>query len=124
MTGTLDLAAVDDVFAKFWASSPAPGLAYGVVAGGKLVHFGGLGGLTVGGPAPTPDSVFPIASMTRSSTAAALLALRDEGLLRLDDPAASYVPVLAALRGPTSDSRPITLRDLATMSAGFPTDDA
>ena len=124
MTGTLDLAAVDAVFADFWASSPAPGLAYGVVAGGKLAHFGGLGGLTVGGPAPTADSVFRIASMTKSFTAAALLALRDEGLLRLDDPAASYVPVLAALRGPTSDSRPITLRDLATMSAGFPTDDA
>ena len=124
MTGTLDLAAVDAVFADFWASSPAPGLAYGVVAGGRLVHFGGLGGLTVGGPAPTPDSVFRIASMTKSFTAAALLALRDDGLLKLGDPAADYVPVLAGLRGPTSDSRPVTLRDLATMSAGFPTDDA
>ena len=124
MTGVLDLAAVDAVFAELWETSPAPGLAYGVVAGGRLVHFGGLGGLTVGGPTPTPDSVFRIASMTKSFTAAALLALRDDGLLRLDDPAASYVPVLATLRGPTSDSRPITLRDLATMSAGFPTDDA
>jgi CubicO group peptidase (beta-lactamase class C family) len=124
MSDALDLAAVDAVFAEFWASSPAPGLAYGVVAGGRLVHFGGLGALSVGGPEPTPDSVFRIASMTKSFTAAALLALRDDGLFRLDDPAASYVPVLAALRGPTGDSRPITLRDLATMSAGFPTDDA
>jgi CubicO group peptidase (beta-lactamase class C family) len=119
----LDPAAVDAVFARFWASSPAPGLAYGVVADGELVHFGGLGGLTVGGPVPTPDSVFRIASMTKSFTAAALLSVRDEGRLALDDPAATYVPGLADLRGPTSDSPAVTLRHLATMSAGFPTDD-
>jgi CubicO group peptidase (beta-lactamase class C family) len=120
---SLDLAAVDAVFEEFWASSPAPGLAYGVVADGELVHFGGLGGLTVGGPAPSPDSVFRIASMTKSFTAAVLLALRDEGRLALDDPAARHVPELASLRGPTCDSPAVTLRHLATMTAGFPTDD-
>jgi CubicO group peptidase (beta-lactamase class C family) len=124
MSVTLDLAAVDDVFAGFWASSPAPGYAYGVVAGGELVHFGGSGRLAHGGPAPTPDSVFRVASLTKSFTAAALLGLRDEGRLSLDDPAARYVPALASLRGPTTDSRPITLRELATMSAGLPDDDA
>lgn len=120
---SLDLAAVDAVFKEYWASSPAPALAYGVVAGGELVHFGGLGGLTIGGPAPTPDSVFRIASMTKSFTAATLLILRDAGLLALDDPIARHVPEVATLRGPTSDSPAITLRHLATMSAGFPTDD-
>jgi CubicO group peptidase (beta-lactamase class C family) len=124
MISALDLAAVDAVFSEFWASAPAPSLAYGVVAAGRLVHFRGLGALRTGGPAPTPDSVFRIASMTKSFTAAALLLLRDEGQLRLDDPVAQYVPLLAALRGPTSDSRSVTLRDLATMSAGFPTDNA
>lgn len=124
MNGALDLAAVDDIFAEFWASSPAPSLAFGVVAEGELVHFGGSGGLTVGGPTPTPDSVFRIASMTKSFTAAALLALRDEGRLSLDDPASRFVPALGAPRGPTSDSHPITLRDLATMSTGLPNDDA
>ncbi len=124
MNPALDLAAVDAAFAAFWATAPSPGLAYGVVANGELVHFCGLGGLTTAGPTPTPDSVFRIASMTKSFTAAALLSLRDDGRLALDDRAADYVPELSNMRTPTADSRPISLRDLATMSAGLPTDDA
>lgn len=119
-----DLAAVDELFAAFHAASPQPALAYGVVADGRLVHSGGLGRLTVSGPPPTADSVFRIASMTKSFTAACLLGLRDEGVLRLDDPVHRWVPELAGWRGPTTDSPTITVRDLLTMSAGLPTDDA
>src|SRR5581483_5890080 len=51
----------------------------------------------------------------------AVLLLRDEGLLALDDPAERYVP---ELRGwATPESTPITIRHLLTMTAGFPTDD-
>lgn len=117
------LTAVDDVIDGYWARRPAPGLAYGVVKDGELVHWGGRGGLAVDGPAPTPDSVFRIASMTKSFTAAALLTLRDEGVLRLDDPVERYEPRLAGLRGPTADSPALTIRHLLTMSAGLPTDD-
>jgi CubicO group peptidase (beta-lactamase class C family) len=124
MSATLDFGAVDDAFAGFAASSPAPGHAYGVVRGGEIVHFHGSGRLADGGPTPTVDSVFRIASLTKSFTAAALLCLRDEGRLGLDDPVSRYVPALATLQRPTADSRPVTLRDLATMSSGLPDDDA
>ena len=82
-----------------------PGFVYGVVHGSELVHVRGLGTLRVGEDA-TPDarSVFRIASMTKSFTAASVLSLRDEGLLRLDDPIDRYVPELATLRYPTTDS--------------------
>ena len=108
-------------------ASPAgtcPGLAYGVVHGDELIHARGLGTLRVGEDA-TPDarSVFRIASMTKSFTAATVLSLRDEGRLRLDDPIAEYVPELATCRYPTTDSPRITIRHLLTMTAGFPTDD-
>lgn len=119
-----EFSAIDELFAAFHAESPQPALAYGVVVNGRLVHGGGLGELTVGGPAPTADSVFRIASMTKSFTAACLLGLRDEGALSLDDPVHRWVPELAELRGPTADSPTITVRDLLSMSAGFPTDDA
>jgi CubicO group peptidase (beta-lactamase class C family) len=100
-----------------------PGVVYGVVTGGSLVHVAGLGERWAGGPVPDADTVFRIASMTKSFTASAVLALRDDGALALDDPAARHVPGLRGLRPASSDSPPITIRNLLTMTAGFPTDD-
>src|SRR5205085_7859950 len=72
---------------------------------------------------PDADSVFRIASMTKSFTAATILRLRDDGALRLDDDAASWIPELGAIRSWSGDSPPITIRHLLTMSAGLPADD-
>jgi CubicO group peptidase (beta-lactamase class C family) len=52
----------------------------------------------------------------------AILGLRDEGKLSLDDPAERYVPELRGLTYPTSDSPPITIRHLLSHGAGFPED--
>jgi serine-type D-Ala-D-Ala carboxypeptidase/endopeptidase len=115
---------VDEVAARTFGGWQAPGLAYGVVLGDELIHSGGLGTLRVGEDAPPrPDSVFRIASMTKSFTAATVLSLRDEGRLALDDPIDRFVPELADLRYPTADSPRITIRHLLTMTAGLPTDD-
>jgi CubicO group peptidase (beta-lactamase class C family) len=115
---------VDEIADKTFAGWHVPGLSYGVVLDGRLIHSRGLGTLRVGEDAtPNASSVFRIASMTKSFTAATVVLLRDEGLLRLDDPIAHYVPELANLRLPTTDSPEITIRHLLTMTAGFPTDD-
>ena len=55
---------------------------------------------------PTADTVFRIASMTKSFTAATVLLLRDEGHLRLDDPAADHVPELQGQRPLASGDAP------------------
>ena len=115
---------VDALAMEFQRQGGQPGLAYGVVADGRLVHEGGLGERWLGGPVPDAATVFRIASMTKSFTAAAILALRDDGALRLDDPAVAYVPELAGLPPATADSPSVTIRNLLTMTAGFPTDDA
>ena len=115
---------VDAVFDRFAADGPAPGVAYGVVAGGGLVHERGLGTLRAGeARPPDPSSVFRIASMTKSFTAAAIILLRDEGRLALDEPVGTYVPDLAGVRGPTRDSPALTVRHLLTHTGGFATDD-
>ena len=114
---------VEAVFRQYLEQQKIPGLAYGLVVDGELVFSGGMGiQNTVDQSPATPDSVFRIASMTKSFTAMALIKLRDEGKLRLDAPAAEYVPELAALPYPTRDSAPITVRQLMTMNAGLPED--
>lgn len=115
---------VETIFRQFAEQHPVPGLAYGIVVDGKLAHADGIGVQNVVNQTPvTPDSIFRIASMSKSFTAMAVMKLRDEGKLRLDSPVTDYVPELADLPYPTRDSAPITVRQLLTMSAGFPQDD-
>jgi len=118
-----DYLEIDQLAKTFAARDGQPGLAYGVVAGGALVHSGGLGERWLGGPAPDAGTVFRIASMTKSFTASTVLLLRDAGALRLDDLAQDYVPELGDLVLPSADSPRPTLRHLLTMTGGFPTDD-
>lgn len=114
------LAEVDRIFADWRLSAHAPGLAYGIVADGRLVHVRGLGVQNTTTKAPVqPDSLFRIASMSKAFTALAILKLRDEGKLRLDDPAELYVPELKSWPYPTNDSPKIRVRDLLNHTAGM-----
>ena len=61
-----------------------------------------------------------IGSLTKLFTGLALLALRDEGRLSLEDPLAKYVPEAAQLIYPTSDAPPVRLRNLLTHTSGLP----
>lgn len=115
--------AVDAVFEAFAKRTRVPGIAYGVLIDGELVHTGTVGTRDRGTSAPVlPSTVFRIASMTKSFTALAILKLRDEGRLSLDDPAERYVPELATLKYPTTDSPKITIRHLLSHAEGFPED--
>jgi CubicO group peptidase (beta-lactamase class C family) len=114
---------VDRAFATFAERTRVPGVAWGVIVDGALVHEGALGVRDVESGAPVRgDSVFRTASMTKSFTALAVLKLRDERRLSLDDPVARHVPELAALPYPTRDSPAITIRHLLTHAEGFPED--
>jgi serine-type D-Ala-D-Ala carboxypeptidase/endopeptidase len=119
----VDFADVDALAESYQQRGGQPGLAYGIVIGGELVHAAGLGERHLGGPPPDAGTVFRIASMTKSFTASAILALRDEGALRLDDLAGEYVPELRGWPPVSPDSARVSLRHLLTMTAGFPADD-
>src|SRR6202522_2066211 len=103
-----DFAAADAIVSDLFDRGGQPAIAYGIVAGGG---------------APDANTVFRIASMSKSFTASALLLLRDAGALALDDPAAQYVPELAGWTYGSADAAPVTIRQLLTMTAGCPTDD-
>ena len=96
-------ASIDQTFRDFAVREHIPGAAWGIVIDGELAHVGVTGFRDVPSKAPVmPDTVFRIASMTKSFTAMAILKLRDEGKLSLDDPAERYVPELKELRYPTT----------------------
>lgn len=116
--------ALDRLFADYALDAHIPGLTFGVVADGCLVHVGSVGVQDLDSRRPvTPDSVFRIASMTKAFTALTILQLRDEGKVVLDAPAEVYLPELRAWRYPTQDSPRIRVRDLLNHTAGFVTDD-
>lgn len=119
MTPDQAAALAHDLFAAAAVRDRIPAIAWGLVHDGRLVASGGAGQLP-GGRTPDADDVFRIASMSKSFTAAAVLLLRDDGRLRLDDPVASWVPAAATVG---NDGPPITIRDLLTMTGGLPTDD-
>jgi CubicO group peptidase (beta-lactamase class C family) len=101
----------------------APGLAWGVIVDGELAASGAVGVREAGGRSPvTPATVFRIASMSKSFTALAILALRDDGKLSLDDPVSRHIPEFAAVKLPTRDAPPITVRHLLTHAEGLPED--
>lgn len=100
-----------------------PGIAYGVVVDSELVIDSAIGLINLERELPaTTKSCFRIASMTKSFTAMAIMKLRDEGKLSLNDPAAKFIPEMSDLEYPTSDSPEIDIENLLTMTAGFPED--
>lgn len=100
-----------------------PGIAYGIVVDNELVLSGATGRINLEvETAATPQSVFRIASMTKSFTAMAILKLRDEGKISLSDPVSKYIPEMAKVTYLTADSPTIKIENLLTMTAGFPED--
>ena len=114
---------IEEMYREYAEQHHFPGFVFGVVVDGKLVHSGQHGYTNIDQKTPvTNQSVFRIASMTKSFTALAILQLRDAGKLRLDDAVQQYVPELKKVTHLTQDAPPITIRHLMTHVAGFPED--
>lgn len=64
-----------------------PGGAIGICKDGELVYFGSFGFSDVEKQQPvTPDTIFGIASVTKSFTCMAIMQLQEAGKLSVDDP--------------------------------------
>ncbi|MCU1330608.1 MAG: putative family peptidase [Bryobacterales bacterium] len=107
---------IDQIFRRYGVERKIPGMVWGVVIDGKLAH------VAASNTAYDADSVFRIASMTKSFTALAVLKLRDEGKLSLEDPVAKWIPEFARMELPTRDSAPLRIRNLMSHSSGLPED--
>ncbi|MGU3409878.1 serine hydrolase domain-containing protein [Microbacterium sp. M1A1_1b] len=119
---TTTIEQVDALFRERVERGVAPSSVWGVFDQDGLIATGGHGDRG-DGTAPDADTVYRIASCTKSITAATLLSLQADGRVSLDAPITDFVPAFGDVGLPTADSPVPTLRMLLTMSAGFPTDD-
>jgi CubicO group peptidase (beta-lactamase class C family) len=99
---------------------PAVGLAVGIVRDGRLGSFAAHGFADIPTRrAVTRDTVFRIASITKTFTAVAVMQLWEQGLVDLDTPANGYLRAFQLV--PARDGWPEpTLRHLLTHTAGVP----
>ncbi|HEU5237777.1 MAG TPA: serine hydrolase domain-containing protein, partial [Pyrinomonadaceae bacterium] len=93
-----------------------PGLALAVVKDGKVIKAQGYGVANLETEAPvTPETVFELASITKTFTATAIMILVEEGKVNIDDHISKYLEK-------TPDSwKNITVRHLLTHTSGLPT---
>jgi D-alanyl-D-alanine carboxypeptidase len=107
-------AAIDESVKEWLAKTDVPSASIAVVKGDGIAYANAYGNARLHPNRPaTVDTRYPIASMSKQFTAAAVLALQDEGRLSLDDKVAKFFPDL-----PSADK--ITIRELLSHTAGYP----
>ncbi len=95
-----------------------PGVVVGVVSDQELVWAEGFGFANVDANRPMAlDTRFRMASHSKLFTATAIMQLREQGRLRLDDPVSEYLPWFRVQSAEPDDS-PITIEHLLTHSSG------
>jgi CubicO group peptidase (beta-lactamase class C family) len=100
-----------------------PSVAVAVARGDAILWEEGFGWIDQPGGTPaTADTLYYAASVTKAVTATALMVLHERKQLDLDRPANAYLK-LARLRSPHWNADEVTLRQLATHTAGLGTYD-
>jgi CubicO group peptidase (beta-lactamase class C family) len=101
-----------------------PGVSIGIVHDQELIWARGFGLADIAEERPTgPDTVYRVGSISKTFTAVALMLLRDDGKLRLDDPVRLHLPWLA-YQNPFPEGPEITVWNLLTHTSGLPRESA
>lgn len=113
---------IDDLVVEELHRWGVPGVAVGVLVDGRVAMVRGYGWRHVERRLPvTPDTVFPVGSVTKPITATSLALLVDTGSLEWDRPVVEQLPGFE-LADPEATAR-TTLRDLLTHRIGLPRHD-
>ena len=97
-----------------------PGAAVAIVRDQELAWAEGFGLADIASKrAMTPETLFGVASISKTFTGAAIVQLRDEGKLSLDDPLAKFTPEFKAVTCHYGRIEDVTLRRLLTHLSGL-----
>jgi CubicO group peptidase (beta-lactamase class C family) len=125
LAGTLDaqtdkLAAFRETFRKEISDSGIAGGSFVFVRDAKMLAEEHVGLANVEKKqSVNADTIYHWASNTKPFTGIAIMQLRDQGLLKLDDPVTKYLPELRGVHNKFGSMDEITIRHLLTHSAGF-----
>src|SRR5687768_5291838 len=115
---TPDFAALDRLIAEKMAAVDLVGVGAAIIVDGEVVWSNGYGHADRARAIPyTPATVQPVASITKTITAVAMLQAVEDGRLDLDADINDYLPFRVV--NPHDPNGRITLRTLATNSSGI-----
>ena len=98
----------------------APGVAVGIIRGGRVIYSRGFGYRDLERKLPvTPETVFGVASVSKSFTALGIIQLAEKGLLGVEHPVKRYLPEFD-LPGESEHAWRITVHNFLTHTAGIP----
>lgn len=98
-----------------------PGIAVAIVQGQEIVYLKGFGYANITTKSPIiPQTIFDLASCSKSFTALAVLTLWQDGLIDLDKPLVFYLPEFHLVEKDVSAK--ITIRQLLNQTSGLPGD--
>ena len=120
-----------DRLLQSFVDAGVPGCALAVSYRGEIVYTGYCGFANVEERRKTDENtLYRIASCTKNITATAVMRLFEDGKLLLNDPVSEYLPSFQNIPYQVLDgsgeivrkatSRPLTIKDLLTMTAGIP----
>ncbi|HEX6749397.1 MAG TPA: serine hydrolase domain-containing protein [Longimicrobium sp.] len=109
-------AQIDALVARYLRQTYVPGVSIAVIRGGRdTLAYRGYGRANLEHDVPATElTVYPIVSITKGFTAAAVMQLVDEKRLALDDPVGRYLPALPA------EWRRVRIRQLLNHTSGLP----
>ncbi|HMB23496.1 MAG TPA: serine hydrolase domain-containing protein [Anaerolineales bacterium] len=109
---------MDAAITQEMQSGKVPGAAMLIIRDGKIESAKGYGVADPEtGRVVTPDTLFTIASISKTMTATALMTLYEQGKFELDDDVNKYLPF--EVRNPNFPDKPITFRMLLTHTSSI-----
>ena len=115
---TSSLAGFDQYITKTMQDWKDPGLAIAVVKDDSIVLMKGFGTRTMGKSEPVDEhTMFAIGSSSKAFTATLVAMMVDQGKMRWDDPATTYLPGMQLFDPYVT--RELTVRDLLTHRSGL-----
>ncbi|MBD8068744.1 serine hydrolase domain-containing protein [Bacillus sp. PS06] len=118
MNGQVTMSAFETYAEELIQKYQIPGTAIGFAHNGEVVYEKGFGYRNIEKQLPvTMDTVYGIASVTKSFTCVAIMILQEQGKLSVHDPVVKYLPEFST---PTDATDKMTIHHFMTHSAGIP----